>query len=215
MFEVIPNWHPFFVHFTVALLTLSFVFYTLAIVWQSASLRSQWFTYGNWNLWLGVAFSLVTVAAGWFAYNTVTHDTPSHAAMTDHRNWAIGTLIVFIALAAWAFYLKRKNSFPGLAFLSIGVLALALLTTTGWRGAELVYRYGLGVMSLPRVEDHSHANAGNNHHAGIEKNHDTPHGHDELNTDQKNTPATRESMASDDHAKTSTSHDGHAHDHDQ
>jgi len=213
MFEVVPNWHPFFVHFTVALLTLSFVFYTLAIVWESASLRSQWITYGHWNLWLGATFSLVTVGAGWLAYNTVTHDTPSHAAMTDHRNWAIGTLTVFLVLAAWAFYLKRRRSVPSLAFLSIGILAMALLTTTGWKGAELVYRYGLGVMSLPSVEDHSHANAGTSHHTDATENHDTPHDHDELNVDHADADTAGETMAPVDHAITSTSHDGHAHDH--
>lgn len=177
MIEIIPNWHPFFVHFTVALLTLSFVFYVLGTVRQSSPLRQQWLIYGNWNLWLGVAFSAVTVIAGWFAYNSVTHDTPSHAAMTVHRNWALATFALFALLAVWTFYMRRQHRSPGTLFLAIGFVGLMLLTTTGWKGAELVYRYGLGVMSLPKVEDHSHASAqdghGDQHQSGTEDHHET------------------------------------------
>lgn len=32
MFEIIPNWHPIFVHFTIALFSVSVGFYTLAYV---------------------------------------------------------------------------------------------------------------------------------------------------------------------------------------
>lgn len=36
-------------------------------------------------------YTIGTVLAGWYAYNTVPHTALSHAAMTDHRNWALST----------------------------------------------------------------------------------------------------------------------------
>ncbi len=49
------------------------------------------------------------------------------------------------------------------------ILSTGLLALTAWKGGELVYRYGLGVMSLPQVaqgaegHDHEHAE-GEGHH---------------------------------------------------
>lgn len=206
MVEIIPNWHPFFVHFTVALLTLSFVFYVLGVVWQNSSYREQWLTYGNWNLWLGVAFSAITVIAGWFAYNSVTHDTPSHAAMTVHRNWALATFAVFALMVVWTLYMRRQKTQPTTLFLVLGFVGLVLLTTTGWRGAELVYRYGLGVMSLPKVEDHSHA--------GAQHGHDDQHQSDsEGHHEPLDAPTSKPNTSHETPEKTTHHDDGHNHDH--
>lgn len=207
MIEIIPNWHPFFVHFTVALLTLSFVFYALGVVWQNSSYRQQWLTYGNWNLWLGVAFSTVTVIAGWFAYNSVTHDTPSHAAMTLHRNWALGTFALFVLLAVWTFAMRRQHKKPSAVFLIVGFIGLMLLTTTGWRGAELVYRYGLGVMSLPKVEGHAHS-------SDDEHSHGTTDQHGSSDNAMPDNAMSPEAQQPDKSSKPKDHHDdGHDHTH--
>ena len=31
------------------------------------------------------------------------------------------------------------------------------MASTAWRGGEVVYRYGLGVMSMPQTDDHGHS----------------------------------------------------------
>ena len=91
MIEIIPNWHPVFVHFTVAMFSLSTLFYVLSHITANSELQKQWLIVAKWNLWLGAVISIITVAAGWQAYNSVAHYTPSHLAMTDHRNWAMAT----------------------------------------------------------------------------------------------------------------------------
>ncbi|MCF6301365.1 MAG: hypothetical protein L3J52_09655 [Proteobacteria bacterium] len=45
---------------------------------------------------------------------------------------------------------------------SLFVIAFLLLGITAFKGGELVYRYGLGVMSLPEVEGEGHAHGGSN-----------------------------------------------------
>ena len=149
MIEIIPNWHPIFVHFTVALLSLAVVFWLVGGLLREGTLKQQLLVFARWNLWLGTAFGLVTGLAGWDAYNTVAHDTPSHEAMTEHRNWALAALSVFAVLSAWSFLNLRKQRKAGVLFAVVLLAGGALLGSTAWHGGELVYRYGLGVISLP------------------------------------------------------------------
>ncbi len=164
--EIIPNVHPIFVHFTVALLSLSVGLYVITPFIKSP-LKEQWETVAKWALWFGAGITIITGIAGLYAYNTVAHDTPSHAAMTDHRNWAIATIILFLALASWSIIWARKGKTLGTIFIVCMVIAGVVLASTAWRGGEVVYRYGLGVMSLPKAEGegHSHSHADGGGHA--------------------------------------------------
>lgn len=162
MFEVIPNWHPVFVHFTVALLSLA-VGLVVVTPFVKSPLHDQWRTVAKWALWFGAGFTILTGLTGLYAYNTVAHDTPSHAAMTEHRNWAVVTITLFIALAIWSIVWERKNKTLGMTFVICMVLAGTVLASTAWRGGEVVYRYGLGVMSLPKAEGDGH----NHSHGGV------------------------------------------------
>lgn len=156
MVDIIPNWHPVFVHFTVALLITATALHVLSRFMPNSDLASQLTIAARWNLRIGVAATLFTAAAGWYAYFTVAHDAPSHIAMTDHRNWAMATLAVFLGIAGWEYWLSRRSKNKGWLFTGMLVVAAVLLLSTAWRGGELVYRYGLGVMSLPKAEGQGH-----------------------------------------------------------
>jgi 4-amino-4-deoxy-L-arabinose transferase-like glycosyltransferase len=111
-----------------------------------------------WSLWFGAGFTILTGLTGLYAYNTVAHDAPSHAAMTDHRNWAIVTISLFLFLAMWSVLRVRHKKVLGPVFVIGMVFAGGVLASTAWRGGEVVYRYGLGVMALPLTEEgHAHA----------------------------------------------------------
>lgn len=156
MIEILPNWHPIFVHFSVALL-LTAAGLRIASHFVADARAEQLVTVARWNLWIGVALTLFTVASGVYAYNTVDHDTPSHLRMTTHRNWAIVTALVFVLVAVVDYVLHRKGQ--GRSGIVTGVLAgaSALLLVTAWHGGELVYRHGLGVKSLPQAHGEGHA----------------------------------------------------------
>ena len=179
--DIIPNYHPILVHFTIALLSISVLFYLLRLLLPvNHRWKEQWLNMANWSLWTGCLFAIATVIAGWFAYNSVAHDMSSHAAMTLHRNWALPTATLFLLLGFSSIRLAIRNKTPGFKFLSVSILAAILLMVTGWLGAEAVYRYGLGVMSLPQVE--AGADGHNHSHGSEEKevvNTDGhKHGHD-------------------------------------
>lgn len=163
MIEIIPNWHPIFVHFTVALFSLAVGLFVV-IPFVKPPLQQQWQIVARWALWFGAGFTILTGLTGLYAYNTVAHDTPSHLAMTEHRNWAIATIVLFLTLTAWSVLRVRRNQTFGTVFIIALVISGGVLASTAWHGGEVVYRYGLGVMSLPKVEgeghSHSHADGG-------------------------------------------------------
>lgn len=161
MIEIIPNWHPIFVHFTIALFSTSVGFYILAyLVKDIKSLRfaltCEFEIVARWCLWLAALITLGTLAAGLYAYNTVHHDEISHIAMTHHWHWALATASGIWLAAAWSIWSYRRQKALTLTFLVLLLVIQGLLLSTGWRGGELVYRYGLGVMSLPAAEDMGH-----------------------------------------------------------
>ncbi len=174
MVEIIPNWHPIFVHFTVALISISVVLFVLTKLVTNWRLEDQWLATAYWNLWIGVLISVVTVVAGWIAFNSVDHDTPSHEAMLEHRLWALTTFGVLVVLAIWSIFQYKREKEPTSLFVICMVLLLGLVMSTAWHGGELVYRHGLGVMSLPETDDHSHANeaAAHEHDQSDEDHHD-------------------------------------------
>jgi len=167
MIEIIPNWHPILVHFTIGLLSTAVVFYLLSMLLPvGEKLKSHWQIVARWCLWSGMAITVLTLIAGYLAYNSVAHDTPSHEAMTEHRNWAFATAAVFAVLTLWSVWIHLKKQIPSIAFLVLALVSGALLASTGWHGGEAVYRYGLGVMSLPQTsgEGHSHEHAAGAEH---------------------------------------------------
>ena len=174
--EIIPNWHPIFVHFTVALLSLSSLLYLAGLVLR----RPNLLIVARWNLWIGAGITVGTVLAGFYAYNTVAHDGPSHAAMTDHKNWALVTAAIFGVLAIWSLAKHRGAKSVSSGFVVLILLASGLLAVTGYKGGEVVYRHGMGVMRMPEISgdgghgSHAHGeDAGAGHHGAAEAD---PHG---------------------------------------
>ena len=233
MIEIIPNWHPVFVHFAIGLLTISTVFHVIAAIKGKSTNYYQFENVANWNLWVGALLAVVTVITGWLAYNSVDHDTPSHLAMTDHRNWAMVTAGIFVAIAIWS-YMRAKKSLPiGWGIAIVMLVAAGLLTATGWKGGELVYRHGLGVMSLPSKSEHDHAahdhgteaqDGGHSHDTMEESEHEVgeaDHGHDHEHENQDMASESEDSAMSDANEEPAEAaekvpekkDDGHTHDH--
>jgi uncharacterized membrane protein len=161
MIEIIPNWHPIFVHFTVGLFSTAVGFYVLAyltsqIRFLSIKIIAEFEAVARWCLWTAGLVVIPTVLAGLYAYNTVGHDAPSHAAMIDHRNWALPTAGAIMFVALWSIWGYYRHKAVTLVFIIALLIVQGMLLATAWRGAELVFRYGVGVMSLPQSGDMGH-----------------------------------------------------------
>ena len=168
-----PNLHPLVVHFAIAFLVAGPAFLLIAAMRPHAQ-KGGIQAAGDWMFTLGLVSALIAVGAGLQAYYSVPHDGPSHAAMTDHRNWALVTTGSFTGFGIWR-YLRRKAT-PSVLFSFLLLVPVALLGVTGWKGGHLVYHYGLGVANLPVVsgDGHDHEHAGGEVHAEQPVIHERP-----------------------------------------
>jgi len=178
--EIIPNYHPMLVHFTVALITTSLG--TLILGWLLArrkTLQQECFIVSRWCLWLGALASILTIVAGFHAYYTVAHDAISHRVMTIHRNWALTTFGLIWVMTIWSWLLWIKKRTPNWLYTTGMLIIFGLVMTTGWYGAELVYRYGIGVKSLPQAETvgHNHTHGEHSPSSKPTENSHTNHEH--------------------------------------
>ncbi len=160
MIEVIPNWHPFVVHFVIAPMVISSLCYILSLFPFPANLRSELLIVAKWSLYAAAISSPIAAITGWYAFNTVAHDEAGHAAMLLHRKAAIVSVaLMFVSLGV--FFLIR-NKTVNVWFIVIVLVSTMSVLVTGYLGAENVYRHGIGVQRIPEIvngvglEDHSH-----------------------------------------------------------
>lgn len=168
--QVIPNFHPIAVHFPIALTVIAFLMSIAAYVRRNHPVSLQLAAAGHFTLWLAAIGAAVAVLFGWLAYNSVNHDDAGHAAMLLHRSWAIPTAIGLILLAGWDAWKCRVNELISVPMLFVLFLLSQSIAITGWLGGEVVYRHGIGVLSLPATEGAGHSH----HHGGTET---TGHSH--------------------------------------
>lgn len=151
--DIVPNLHPMAVHFPIALLSLSAFFHVAAqLVRRKPAWAAHCAVLAHGTLWLGALAALVAVLFGWQAFNTVQHDDASHVVMLTHRSWALATLSVLVVLAGWDAWRSKVAAIPQWWMTAAVVGAWGLIVVTAWYGGELVYRHGLGVLSLPAAE---------------------------------------------------------------
>jgi uncharacterized membrane protein len=163
MIEIIPNWHPVFVHFPIAFATAAVFFVALGISFKAKPWSQQCLIFGHWMLWASAIFSCMAALFGWFAYNSVDHDEAGHLAMTIHAYWALAALGALVLLAAVDLLLQRFVGIPAYGFLALLVVAWMLVISAAWHGGEVVFRHGIGVMALPAPEQQGHTHENGEH----------------------------------------------------
>lgn len=130
---------------------MSFVFYFLSYIFSFTSKSNYAVQFeARWSLWSGAIISLGTVGAGIYAFLTVHHDDVAFAAMQIHRKFATVTAILVILTAIWSLVRYIRGKQLSLIFLVVMFLIQIPLLAIAWLGSEVVYKYGVGVMSLPK-----------------------------------------------------------------
>ncbi|MFI5347429.1 MAG: DUF2231 domain-containing protein [Elusimicrobiota bacterium] len=139
--------HPAAVHFPIALLAAG-----LAVA--GVRLRKsapEWLSRAqSWLLWLGTLSAWAALSLGLLAESTAPHKPLAWEVLADHETLAWWTCSAFTALSGLRFYAVRKGRNDGkwrLGEFLFWLAAFVLLAATAWHGGELVYKYGMGVVT--------------------------------------------------------------------
>ena len=181
-FELIPNAHPIAVHFPIALTLIALLFSLAARIGSRHNLATQLATVGHWALWISGVTAIIAAGLGWLAFNSVDHDDAGHAAMLIHRNWAMPTAIGLLLLAIWDVFKSRAHQVMSWFTLIVLTLLSGSVAITGWLGGEVVYRHGIGVLSLPEIAVGSDSHG---HEHGDSDSHSHQHGASTINEESK------------------------------
>lgn len=160
--ELLPQWapniHPLIVHFPIALLVVALGADVLALLVR----RWGWLRPATVALYVvGGASAALTYLTGTWAADTVSLSAAAQSVLTEHANLGWWTMWFFgaYALVRLGVYLWPKTrgriAVQGMLFL-IALGGSYLLYETGDHGAEMVYRYRVGVQqpdsTAPSVE---------------------------------------------------------------
>ena len=139
------NFHPFVVHFPLALLAAALVFEALAIIFDSGELsRAGW-----WNQLLGSLGVFAAVLSGLSAEKSVTLQGSAKEIFGFHEQIAFLVAALFAGLLLWRIGTKtRVPEKPRWIYLALFGAGVALMLYGAWLGGELVYGHGAGV-TLP------------------------------------------------------------------
>ena len=148
----IPNIHPFIVHFPIALLVVAVLFDTARIFFKDENWLQKTvlalYTTGSIGL-IGAFYS------GREAVNTVSVTGNAVPVVTSHEDWALYTLLFFliytsIRILTWWKELEKGIVQPFLAV--IAFVGIGLLWQTGDLGTQLVYKHGVAVGEIDRLQ---------------------------------------------------------------
>ncbi len=137
-----PNLHPLVVHFPIALLFLSLILETIALLRKDPELsRAAW-----WNQIGGTAGLALTVASGLLAENTVSISGDARDLFERHELLAFLSAGIFAILLLWR--IAARGNIPRqspAAYFVLFVAGVACVLVGAWYGGEMVYWYGVGV----------------------------------------------------------------------
>jgi uncharacterized membrane protein len=139
-----PNFHPQFVHFPIALFSAGLLCDLLGSVLKRESLRNA----GWWCQVLGMAGIAGAIVTGLHAESTVVHDEASHGIMETHERLAFAAAGIFALLFVWRSCKKTllpKRPLLWVIYFVVGAVALGVVFYTAHLGGRLVYEFGIGV----------------------------------------------------------------------
>ncbi len=140
-----PNLHPIFVHFPVALLAMSALCEVLALTLKYEELsRVGWWTQLAGTVGVGAA-----VTSGLLAEGSRVFSPEARRLFEMHEQLAFYFSALFGALLLWRIASRSKvppeHRTVYVVLLAAGVVIMLI---GAWYGGEMVYRMGVGVRSL-------------------------------------------------------------------
>lgn len=150
------NLHPMLVHFPLAFLP-AFLIIDLAGTWFK---KAEWRVVASWLLYMGAISTVFTVVSGFLAGNSVMHGDNVHGIMEALELYGIVTLALVFVLSIWRWVGgSRMRGGANVLFLIVAAVLCAIMLLAADLGGLLVYKYGIGVESIPdqiEIQEHEH-----------------------------------------------------------
>lgn len=144
----LDNFHPLFVHFPIALLSLFFLLDLLG----SIAGKIDWRQTAGWFLYTGTVFTAITVAAGLIAADSVAHGGDVHEIMENHEHLGIAVLLLAVTLSGWRLLAKHRiRGGANTLYLLFAAILSGLLLFTADLGGLMVYSYGVAVKPVAEL----------------------------------------------------------------
>ena len=147
-----PNIHPMILHFPIALLIIAI----FVDVWSVILKKQVWIRYSAIMLYtFGTLAALFAYLSGHEAAESVYLPPLANSVLYHHSNLALMTVLYFVIFA-----LIRLSSIwkAGKRYVLISIILLIftlpglyLIIETGEHGAELVYKYGVGIQKTENL----------------------------------------------------------------
>ncbi len=144
---LVPGWHPYVVHFPLALIVTAAFCLTAAFLAPRNRYAPVLATVGTWNLVLGAVAAFLALGTGLGAAMDLHVGVAAHRAVSAHVKSAILTAVLVLLAALWRSVGVPAQSRPSAVFVVILWAATASLLVTGYRGGQNVYEHGIGVRS--------------------------------------------------------------------
>ncbi|MEG8947498.1 DUF2231 domain-containing protein [Rosettibacter firmus] len=146
--ELLSNFHPKVVHFSISLFVIYFVFDLSGFVFKKEYLQKSAFVL----LIIGVISSILSVLSGHQAFETFKNNFQNNLSMYYdlielHEDYATITVWYFSALLLLRIYLSLKKKLTKkyqIVFLLFSFIGVILILMTAYYGGELVFEYGIG-----------------------------------------------------------------------
>jgi|SRR5215469_2844177 len=128
------EFHPILVNFTAALLPLSLLSDILGRIFRRQSFHhAAW-----WMVMYAALITPLTAAAGWWWRLTAGSALPAKL-ITVHQWLGTAAVLLFAALAIWRWCIHKRDTSPGLAYLTFALIAVLALVYQGSLGGRMVF----------------------------------------------------------------------------
>jgi uncharacterized membrane protein len=148
LMTALPGWHPFVVHFPLGLVLTAAPLFIAARLLRREALAGVAATVGTWNLCIGALAALFAMASGLGALFDLQVSLAARQAIALHMKWAMFSTLLLVLLAVWRGAGSAPESRPSWAFIIFLLAASTSLLVTSFRGADNVYRYGVGLEKI-------------------------------------------------------------------
>lgn len=153
--ELIPEWapnlHPMVVHFPIAIVSLALLMDLINLLLPK---NQKWWNETSTLVLYGVG-TLTAIGVyftGTSAADSVFLPAEAQSLLNAHADWALWTvwfLVIYTAVRTFVFWKVdfSRRSIPHILFLGVSLIGMVFLYQTGDRGAEMVFRHGVGVQA--------------------------------------------------------------------